>query len=214
MNKNGGKFIGVRVEEPHLDGCPHWHILVFLEEHRCDLLESTIKTYFKGKNSADIVRIDPSIATAASYVMKYIFNFNTKTDGNSLPDDENHKNFRIYDAHSSTWGGRRIEIYDIPGSSTIWDLLRKLKNKEDTISKISEDGIKLMNFALENDYGNFLLLLKEMNPPKENRRVALIYKELKSEKPKRKIIIGIRIDNIQIITKNDKWKIVRSARKP
>ena len=35
------------------------------------------------------------------YVMKYIFNFNTKTDGNSLPDDENHKNFRIYDAADS-----------------------------------------------------------------------------------------------------------------
>ncbi len=57
-----------RVNEPHKDGTPHTHILLFIPKDRIDRVESAFKRLFnQGSN-----KFEKNIRSAASYIMKYI----------------------------------------------------------------------------------------------------------------------------------------------
>ena len=227
MNKNGGRFFGVRVEEPHLDGCPHWHILVFIEPSRYQKLEATIRKFFIGEKAAKIDILDDSKSSASSYVMKYIkpFYFDRELEENDMEtnkgtqrrsrnekkkDLENlnkkQKMVSSYDAHRATWGFRSIQIFDLPGAATIWDHLRLLKNNEKLQKHLSLDGEKLFDFAIENNYGEFLILLLEMN--KHEKRAGIFYST--DENGKKSQAKGLIIDGEVLITKSKQWKIKNS----
>lgn len=227
MNKNGGRFFGVRVEEPHLDGCPHWHILVFIEPSRYQKLEATIRKFFIGEKSAKIDILDDSKSSASSYVMKYIkpFYFDRELEENDMKTNkgtqrrsrsEKKKDFEnlnkkqkmvsSYDAHRATWGFRSIQILDLPGAATIWDHLRLLKNNEKNQKNLSLDGEKLFDFAINNNYGEFLLLLLKMN--KHEKRAGIFYTT--DENGKKSQAKGLIIDGEVLITKSKQWKIKNS----
>lgn len=60
-----------RVNEPHKDGTPHTHILMFLPEDRIPRVIKAFKRLFDNKAN-DIQKITENINNATAYVMKYI----------------------------------------------------------------------------------------------------------------------------------------------
>lgn len=60
-----------RVNEPHKDGTPHSHILMFLPEHKISRVIKAFKRLFNTRAN-DIQKITDNIKNATAYIMKYI----------------------------------------------------------------------------------------------------------------------------------------------
>lgn len=81
MKRNGVEYYGFRVAEPHHDGTPHWHaILFFPPEHAgliCTALQETWLSEYSEEPGAErfrvkIVRPDVSKGTPTGYIAKYV----------------------------------------------------------------------------------------------------------------------------------------------
>lgn len=57
-----------RVNEPHQDGTPHTHILLFVPSERIERIEKAFKRLFNPKAN----KLEKEIRSATSYIMKYI----------------------------------------------------------------------------------------------------------------------------------------------
>ena len=156
-----GKTIGIRVEEQHSDGCVHWHALVWITADRADELRQKLEKYFGKAPAIKIVTIDLSKASAATYLMKYLLKA-TGAEHSSM-DDDLRSTSACSDAHRATWGGKSITFFDVKGSSSIWDELRRIKPDSPQYLQLSHDGKELHKTATENRYRDFLMNLQTMN---------------------------------------------------
>lgn len=75
------QFYGFRIAEPHHDGTPHWHMVLFVAPHHADTLARVIRarwlSEFKDERGAEEFRckcitIDPEQGSATGYVAKYV----------------------------------------------------------------------------------------------------------------------------------------------
>lgn len=57
-----------RVNEPHKDGTPHTHILLFIPKERIERIEKAFKHLYNQKSN----KFEKNIRSATSYIMKYI----------------------------------------------------------------------------------------------------------------------------------------------
>jgi len=64
----GGKKIYFRVVEPHKDGTPHTHILLFVKKNRVEKMIDAFHRLYPSKTN----KIETDIKSGASYIMKYI----------------------------------------------------------------------------------------------------------------------------------------------
>lgn len=136
LDRQGVQYFGVRVAEPHHDGCPHWHILVF--SRRFDSLEinAACREYAlqedgneKGARSARcvIVPIKGEKGSAVGYIAKYI---SKSIDGRGIQSDLYDKDAKSgavrIRAWASTWGIRQFQFF---GSAAIgpWRELRRVR---------------------------------------------------------------------------------------
>lgn len=139
--RNGLKFAGARVTEPHKDGCPHWHMLIFVDGDNSKQLLSILKEYatehekaeIEGKESIrfDVKKIDPLKGSAVGYIAKYIAkNINAKhvQKENDFDSDLNLENSaeRVR-AWASLWNVRQFQFFGAAKVS-VWRELRRLKN--------------------------------------------------------------------------------------
>ncbi len=82
LERRGIEFMGVRVEEPHKDGTPHWHMLLFMPTGDEREALALFREYFLERFDPDepgarkhrivVERIDKAKGGAASYLAKYI----------------------------------------------------------------------------------------------------------------------------------------------
>lgn len=81
LDRDGVKYFGFRVAEPHHDGTPHWHMLLFVKRAVREQLGETIvsgwlKEFGDEPGAYDkrvtIERIDPRRGSATGYLAKYI----------------------------------------------------------------------------------------------------------------------------------------------
>lgn len=72
---------GFRIAEPHKDGCPHWHMLLFVNPENSEKLQAVIKHYALQvdgseagalKNRVDVKEINLETGSAVGYISKYI----------------------------------------------------------------------------------------------------------------------------------------------
>ena len=81
MQRAGLKVFGFRIAEPHHDGCPHWHMLLWVEPGRAAELKALLRAYWL-KDSGDepgaaehrfsAEEISQEKGGAIAYVAKYI----------------------------------------------------------------------------------------------------------------------------------------------
>jgi hypothetical protein len=159
---SGVTLSGLRVVEPHHDGCPHWHVLVFTAPEHCKTLIETIRAYALSESPNEpgaqerrfkVERIDPAKGSAVGYVAKYI---SKSIDGEGVDvDDETETTGkdaapRIV-AWAHTWGIRQFQFFGVPPITPTRELYR-LQSID-----VPSLGLKAAHQAIKaNDYGAVL----------------------------------------------------------
>jgi hypothetical protein len=81
LKRDGIAPYGFRIAEPHHDGCPHWHLLLFVPAEQAKSLEKTVRKYALAedgtepgaeKNRVKVVTIEAGKGSAAGYIAKYV----------------------------------------------------------------------------------------------------------------------------------------------
>lgn len=139
LHRDEIQVFGFRVAEPHHDGCPHWHMILFMEQQHTKPCRKTCKHYALEespeepgalKHRFDFKAIDPQKGSATGYLAKYI---SKNINGKGLDSDE-FGNCPIETAERiDTWASvnRIRQFQQIGGPSvTTWRELRRLKTEE------------------------------------------------------------------------------------
>ena len=147
---------GVRVVEPHHDGCPHWHVLLWTEAQNAGAVLGLLRSYAIADSPDeiaadesvrfDVKMIDPNKGSAAGYVAKYIAkNINGQqferpgVVGDHL-DAYGHDLINAaprIEAWSATWGIRQFQFFGLP-SVTVWRELRRLRDASSMVDWVEE----------------------------------------------------------------------------
>lgn len=112
LHRRGIRPYGLRIAEPHHDGCPHWHMMLFVEPGQAADMEKIIRKYALAEdadeagakqNRVKLVRIEAHRGTASGYIVKYICK---NVDGNGVGD---HKTLDGYTVRTNDlFGGEEI----------------------------------------------------------------------------------------------------------
>lgn len=128
---------GFRVAEPHHDGCPHWHMLLFVAPERVDTLRNMFLRYFleqhnpdetgARKNRVKFVEIDPERGSATGYIAKYI---SKSIDGEHIDADDYGNSGKAAAQRVIAWAAAHgiRQFQQIGGAPvTVWRELRRLE---------------------------------------------------------------------------------------
>ena len=144
LNREHIQFFGFRVAEPHHDGTPHWHILIFMRPEDIQKAFYTMWIYAMDEDSeeqgAAINRfefkdIDKQRGSATGYIAKYIAK---NIDGYALEneiDTQTGENLKASSKAITAWASRwKIRQFQQLGGApvSVWRELRRLKSKKVT----------------------------------------------------------------------------------
>jgi len=102
LHRVGVRPYGFRIAEPHGDGCPHWHMLLFVDRDHAATMEEIVKRYAlledgeedgAQKNRVKLVNIEAGKGTAAGYIAKYV---SKNIDGYGVGDHKSFENGTTY----------------------------------------------------------------------------------------------------------------------
>ena len=127
---------GFRVVEPHHDGTPHWHLLLFVPPEQKSALRKICRHYLlqidgneagAQKRRFKAEAIDPKKGSAAGYIAKYIAK---NVDGAHIEKDTYGKDAKTSARHIEAWASaHKIRQFQQIGgpSATVWRELRRLR---------------------------------------------------------------------------------------
>lgn len=139
------RIFGIRVAEPHHDGTPHWHMLMFMLPEDVERVRLIIRDYAWEEDRHELrsdkakkarfhaEAIDPEKGSATGYVAKYI---SKNIDGYALDgetDDENGEFLKETAPAVSAWAARwHIRQFQFIGGApvTVYRELRRLADTE------------------------------------------------------------------------------------
>lgn len=136
LKRDGIEYFGLRVVEPHHDGTPHWHMLVFVNPDHADALIAVLRSYALAESPGEpgaqkrrftVERIDLAKGTATGYVAKYIAK---NVDGEHVGTDYEGEcaateSAKRVEAWATLWGIRQFQFFGTP-SVTPWRELRRI----------------------------------------------------------------------------------------
>lgn len=145
--KKGYAPYGFRVAEPHHDGCPHWHLLLFVDAAQAADMLAIARAYALKDNPNEsgaqkrrftVKRIDPAQGSATGYIAKYICKNidGTKETGEAMGlDFASGSPAEVAAVRVKTWatlhGIRQFQQIGGP-SVTVWRELRRLEKDAGT----------------------------------------------------------------------------------
>ncbi|MFG6076085.1 replication endonuclease [Erwinia sp. OPT-41] len=139
------RIFGIRVAEPHHDGTPHWHMLMFMRPEDVQRVRQVIRDYAYQQDSYELTTdkarkarfhaeaIAPEKGSATGYVAKYI---SKNIDGYALDgelDDESGKELKDTAPAVSAWAARwHIRQFQFVGGApvTVYRELRRMADSE------------------------------------------------------------------------------------
>ncbi|PLR23194.1 replication protein [Pantoea endophytica] len=145
LHREDIRIFGIRVAEPHHDGTPHWHMLMFMRPEDVDQVRRIIRDYAYQEDSGELTTdkarkarfhaeaIDPEKGSATGYVAKYI---SKNIDGYALDgelDDESGKELKETAPAVSAWAARwHIRQFQFVGGApvTVYRELRRMADSE------------------------------------------------------------------------------------
>lgn len=139
LERRGVGMYGFRIAEPHHDGCPHWHMILFMPADRVGVFRECLRRYALAvcpdepgaqQNRVKFLSIDPARGSACGYVAKYI---SKNIDGFAIEQDlfgnpSVVASARV-EAWASTWGIRQFQSVGGPPVG-VWRELRRVKEEE------------------------------------------------------------------------------------
>jgi Bacteriophage replication gene A protein (GPA) len=224
LNHKNIQPYGFRVVEPHHDGTPHWHLLLFMKPSEISIVTEVIRKYALAESPAEtgaqlrrvtVEKIDPKKGSAVGYIAKYI---SKNIDGEHVGAD--HYGFDAVEsatrirAWASNWSIRQFQSIGGP-SVTAWRLVRGFASSaaaEETLQRIGSEHLKELVDAA--DKGNWQAFIKSSGgatiPRKDQPLRALHVKKESPNKYGEKIkkIIGFCFKGIEkIVTKIRVWTV-------
>jgi hypothetical protein len=148
LKREGLGIYGIRVAEPHHDGTPHWHLLIWMRPEDEARITGVLRRYALEDSPGEVahntsirfkaVKIDRSKGSAAGYVAKYVAkNINGKQHNRQGVPGDNLDHYgkpletsapRI-EAWAACWGIRQFQFVGLP-SVTVWREVRRLKDEQ------------------------------------------------------------------------------------
>ena len=217
---------GFRIAEPHHDGTPHWHLLLFVEpENKSALLDIMTRYSFEedgdekgaSEHRFTIVEIDSKKGSATGYIAKYI---SKNIDGENLEQGVYGENPILaaerVETWASVWSIRQFQ--QIGGAQvSIWRELRRLEAVAEAGSIIEKARIAADN----SDWAEYQSVNGGVICLRKDRPLQLVYEddvdistgELRQNQyeelsaPK---IFGIKHGNTIINSRIHKWTISKS----
>lgn len=145
LHREDVRIFGIRVAEPHHDGTPHWHMLMFMLPEDVEYVRSIVRKYAWKEDHHELKSdkakkarfhaeaIDPDKGSATGYVAKYI---SKNIDGYALDgetDDESGDLLKETAPAVSAWAARwHIRQFQFVGGApvTVYRELRRLADTE------------------------------------------------------------------------------------
>ncbi|WP_073991455.1 replication endonuclease [Yersinia mollaretii] len=231
LHREDIRVFGIRVAEPHHDGTPHWHMLLFMLPESVDQARKILRDYASEEDEEELYSararkarfhaeaIDPEKGSATGYIAKYI---SKNIDGFALDgetDDETDKLLKEVAPAVSAWASRwRIRQFQFIGGApvTVYRELRKMSDHE-TAMGLSVEFAAVHDAA---DYGRWAEYVNAQGGPfvKREDLIARTYYET-SETTNEYFEDVIRIRGVfsppvgidtPIITRTTEWKIVKA----
>lgn len=219
------KPFGFRVAEPHHDGCPHWHMLLFVKTENRNALRKIMSQYAlemdgqeqgADKHRFTAVEIDSEAGTATGYIAKYI----SKNLGFSI-DDPEHDTTRESQSYgqrvkawASVWGIRQFQ--QIGGAPvTVWRQLRKLRES------IDDDLLESARQAAdESRWADYLEIMGGVDAKRTDHTIALVKKHLIDKETGElkqnqyfeyvTLIFGVASIAAEVITRSKQWAMINT----
>lgn len=141
LKREGLACSGLRVAEPHKDGCPHWHILFFAAPEDLERIEEIASQHFlwsedfeseqemkdRLRHGFDVKDLDWEQENPVAYVAKYISkNIDGKTAQGELFEDGAAEPAERVNAWASIWGIRQFQFFSA-GKVGIWREVRRIR---------------------------------------------------------------------------------------
>ena len=178
LHRQGIQPYGFRVVEPHHDGTPHWHLLLFMPDKHREAMRKVMRHYAlldsgdepgAQEHRFKAVAIDPEKGTAAGYIAKYIAK---NIDGYALDQDlygnDAAKASERITAWANTWGIRQFQQIGGP-SVTVWRQLRKLDKTDDSELEFIRQS------ATASDWAAFMLAMGDPETPHRSQAIKPYY---------------------------------------
>lgn len=176
--RQGIQTFGFRMAEPHHDGTPHWHLLLFLPVDLCNDAIAVLKDYAlrvdgdepgAEKRRLVTVKIDPKKGSAAGYCAKYVAK---NIDGFGVDTDSYGKTavlsaMRI-EAWATTWGIRQFQQIGGP-SVTVWREARRIR--EESSIELTEGAKSILEAADLGDWQTYTELMGGACCPLKDRPI-------------------------------------------
>ena len=133
LAKSRIRILGLRVWEPHRDGVPHLHALLYVRAEQIPEIDRHLLTLCPDKGTrrtaTELTIIDTTRCRASTYISKYIrktLNVRINEDDAREHDDDDHltrDNFDRVRACASERGWRRFAFLGVHGVQRIWQRL-------------------------------------------------------------------------------------------
>ncbi|MFX3658314.1 MAG: replication endonuclease [bacterium] len=177
LDRNGVRPYGFRIAEPHHDGTPHWHFLLFVpERYHADIVAS-FRRYGLATDGQEpgaqehrikVVEVDPNRGSATGYVAKYVAK---NVDGAHIGQDTYGTDAATaaerIEAWARVWGIRQFQQIGGP-PVTVWRELRRLRHP------ITEEGEAARSAADSADWAAFVLVMGGVGVPRTSLALALL----------------------------------------
>ncbi|HCR96880.1 MAG: replication endonuclease [Halomonas sp.] len=192
-DRAGLRVYGLRIVEPHHDGTPHWHILIWMRPEDEAQVTAIMRRYALEHCPEEVahnpsirfksVRIDPSKGSATGYVVKYVCKNvngeqharkNVEGDDLDLYGEPLATSVPRVEAWSRCWGIRQFQFFGEP-TIDVWRQLRRTDEErladweaairpEPEAAAILHDARKV---AIAGDYYKYLCLMGGPMQPRD-----------------------------------------------
>lgn len=216
LRKRRVKLWGLWVVEPHRDGCPHRHAVVWMRADEIGDLRECVEHHFPGEHQTEIRPLCDGAASAATYILTYVMKGlpsaeRVVPDGKLKPTEEDHHGqWSRYRAWASQIGVRRWGTFGLRrGLTSLWRGIYGMKEAP------AEPHARRVWRAMRK--GKWATALALLGAWSRDPRLTLAYREQETRfGDTRRVVVGCadRLTGAATTWKTTAWRIVSASDLP